>query len=109
VFTAVRPRRPGETAAHRGRRRQVIRPHLGDACAWTGTFLAGIGSWPSLVSVISPLITTYLLVRGSGKRLTEKRMITSRPGYSRYAARTSSFIPLPPRRPDRAAEGGQPQ
>jgi steroid 5-alpha reductase family enzyme len=40
---------------------------------------------------------TYLLVWGSGKRLTEKRMMQNRPGYAEYAARTSGFIPLPPR------------
>jgi steroid 5-alpha reductase family enzyme len=71
--------------------------YFGDASVWWGLFLIGLASWPSLITVISPLVMTYLLVWGSGKRLTEKRMIDSRPGYARYAARTSGFIPLPPR------------
>jgi hypothetical protein len=33
-----------------------------------------------LATVISPLVMTYLLVWGSGKRLTERRMVASRPG-----------------------------
>lgn len=71
--------------------------YFGDACVWWGIFLIGIGTWLSLVTVISPLVMTYLLVWGSGKRLTERRMIASRPGYAQYAAQTSGFIPRPPR------------
>jgi steroid 5-alpha reductase family enzyme len=71
--------------------------YFGDACAWWGIFLIGCGSAASLATVVSPLLMTYLLVWGSGKRLTEKRMIAARPGYAEYAARTSGFIPLPPR------------
>jgi steroid 5-alpha reductase family enzyme len=44
-----------------------------------------------------PVLMTGLLVWGPGMRLTEKRMRT-RPGYAAYAARTSGFIPWPPRR-----------
>jgi steroid 5-alpha reductase family enzyme len=71
--------------------------YFGDAAVWWGIFLLSCGSWASLATVISPLLMTYLLVWGSGKRLTEKRMMQSRPGYAEYAARTSGFIPLPPR------------
>jgi steroid 5-alpha reductase family enzyme len=71
--------------------------YFGDACAWWGIFMIGCGSWASLATVISPLLMTYLLVWGSGKRLTEKRMVKTRPGYADYAARTSGFLPLPPR------------
>jgi steroid 5-alpha reductase family enzyme len=72
--------------------------YFGDACVWWGIFLIGCGSWPSLATLVSPLLMTYLLVWGSGKRLTEKRMMQGRPGYAEYAARTSGFIPFPPRR-----------
>ncbi len=71
--------------------------YFGDACVWWGIFLIACGSWASAATVISPLLMTYLLVWGSGKRLTERRMIQGRPGYAEYAARTSGFIPLPPR------------
>jgi len=37
------------------------------------------------------------LTKGSGAGLTEKRM-AGRPGFDEYVARTSAFIPWPPRR-----------
>ena len=40
---------------------------------------------------------TVLLVRVSGAKLLEKAM-GARPGYADYIARTSSFLPRPPRR-----------
>ena len=39
------------------------------------------------------------LRRGTGQRMTDRRMAGARPGFAAYAARTSGFIPLPPRRP----------
>jgi steroid 5-alpha reductase family enzyme len=45
---------------------------------------------------------TYILTRGTGQRLTDRRMAASRPQYADYIARTSGFIPLPPRRPQTA-------
>ena len=41
---------------------------------------------------------TFILTRGTGQRLTDQRMAATRPQYADYAARTSGFIPLPPRR-----------
>ncbi len=85
--------------------------YFGDACVWWGIFVIGLSSWAGLAAVISPLIMTYLLVWGSGKRLTEKRMIASRPGYAEYAARTSGFIPRPVRpgrAPGRSARPARP-
>jgi steroid 5-alpha reductase family enzyme len=48
--------------------------------------------------VFAPLMMTYILTRGTGQRLTDRRMAATRPQYAQYAARTSGFIPLPPRR-----------
>jgi uncharacterized protein with NAD-binding domain and iron-sulfur cluster len=38
------------------------------------------------------------LTRGTGACMTDRRMAESRPQYADYAARTSGFIPLPPKR-----------
>jgi hypothetical protein len=46
--------------------------------------------------VIGPLLMTFLPTRGSGQRLTERRM-ADRPQYADYVARTSGFIPWPPK------------
>jgi steroid 5-alpha reductase family enzyme len=70
--------------------------YFGDACMWWGLFLLSYGSAIQLVTVLSPLLMTFILTRGTGQRMTDQRM-ASRPGYAAYAARTSGFIPLPPR------------
>jgi steroid 5-alpha reductase family enzyme len=71
--------------------------YFGDACVWWGLFAVRCGSWLGLVTIFAPLLMTFLLVGGSGKPITEDRM-SARPGYAEYVARTSGFIPLPPRR-----------
>jgi steroid 5-alpha reductase family enzyme len=73
--------------------------YFGDFCMWWGVFLIALGSWAELPLVIAPLLMTYILTRGTGQRLTDQRMAATRPQYADYAARTSGFIPLPPRPP----------
>jgi len=71
--------------------------YFGDALVWWGIGLvaAGAGPWWSLAG---PALMTFLLVRVSGVALLEKDIGSRRPGYADYVARTSAFIPLPPRR-----------
>lgn len=74
--------------------------YFGDACVWWGLWLVGglASGWlPALLSVVSPLAMTFWLVRVTGVRLLERTMM-KRPGYPEYAARTSVFVPLPPKR-----------
>jgi steroid 5-alpha reductase family enzyme len=71
--------------------------YFGDACVWWGLFLISLGSWWGLIAVYSPVVMTFLLAGGSGKPITEGRM-AARPGYREYVARTSGFLPWPPRR-----------
>ena len=71
--------------------------YFGDFCMWWGLFLISVGSWAELLTIVGPLLMTFLLTRGSGQRLTERRM-ADRPQYADYVARTSGFIPLPPKR-----------
>lgn len=71
--------------------------YFGDFCVWWGLFLVAAGSWTvAALTVVAPLVMSYLLIWGSGKRLLERHM-AARPGYRAYAARTSGFFPLPPR------------
>ncbi|MET9162303.1 DUF1295 domain-containing protein [Streptomyces parvulus] len=81
--------------------------YFGDFLVWWGLFLVACdaGTAAAAVSVVSPLVMTYLLIGGSGKRLLERRM-ADRPGWSAYADRTSGFFPRPPRRRPRRAGGG---
>ena len=71
--------------------------YFGDFCMWWGLFLISFGSWAELPTIVGPLLMTFLLTRGSGQRLTERRM-ADRPQYANYVARTSGFIPRPPKR-----------
>jgi len=74
--------------------------YFGDAAVTWGLWLVGgLGSgWlVGLATVVAPIAMTYFLVYATGARLLEQTMM-QRPGYPEYAARTSMFIPLPPRR-----------
>ena len=74
--------------------------YFGDACVWWGLWLVGSlasGCLPGLLTIAAPLAMTYFLVFATGARLLERTMM-QRPGYPEYAARTSMFFPLPPRR-----------
>lgn len=72
--------------------------YFGDAAVWWGYYLIAAGVPGGAWTVFSPLLMTYLLLRVSGVTLLEKGLRESRPKYADYAARTSAFFPLPPRR-----------
>ncbi len=72
--------------------------YFGDACVWWGIWLVSLTTAWSLLTAIAPLAMTYFLVFATGARLLDRHM-AGRPGWAEYAARTSMFIPLPPRRP----------
>ncbi|MFJ3921593.1 DUF1295 domain-containing protein [Streptomyces sp. NPDC090022] len=75
--------------------------YFGDSLVWWGLYLLACTAWqPALAVLVSPVLMILLLTVGSGKRLLEKHM-SGRPGYAAYAARTSGFLPLPPRKPAR--------
>ena len=74
--------------------------YFGDACIWWGIWLAGglaCGWVAALATVVAPATMTLFLVQVTGARLLERTMM-QRPGYPEYAARTSMFVPLPPRK-----------
>jgi steroid 5-alpha reductase family enzyme len=71
--------------------------YFGDACVWWGIFLVAADAWPGVVTGYAPIVMTLLLTKGSGARILEKHM-SQRAGWDEYAARTSAFFPLPPRK-----------
>ena len=73
--------------------------YFGDACVWWGLSFIAFTSWPGVLTILSPLLMTWLLARGTGKPLLEKGMAERRPGYADYVRRTSGFLPLPPKKP----------
>ena len=70
--------------------------YFGDAAVWWGLYLVACQHWLGALTVLSPLVMTFFLTRGTGKALTEKAM-GARPGYAEYVQRTSGFFPLPPK------------
>ena len=71
--------------------------YFGNALLWWGIFVAACQAPWGWLSFPGPLLMTVLLLRVSGRDLLERRLM-KRPAYRDYAARTSSFIPRPPRR-----------
>jgi steroid 5-alpha reductase family enzyme len=72
--------------------------YFGDACVWWGIWLVAAETGIGVFTILSPIVMTLFLTRGSGAALTERRM-AGRPGFEDYVARTSGFLPLPPKRP----------
>ena len=73
--------------------------YFGDACAWWGIYLvAAETGLPGALTIVGPILLTFLLTRVSGVPTTEGSMRRKRPDYEAYVARTSSFIPMPPKR-----------
>ena len=84
--------------------------YFGDFCMWWGLFAISAGSWRELPALAGPLLMSFILTRGTGARMTDTRMTASRPQYADYVARTSGFIPLPPKRaPKRHAVAAAPR
>lgn len=73
--------------------------YFGETCVWWGIGLMGLagGGWAHAWCLASPLLMTVLLLRVSGVALLEKDIGERRPAYRDYIARTSAFIPWPPR------------
>lgn len=72
--------------------------YFGDACVWWGIAIVAaetsVGRW----GLAGALVMTLLLRRVSGVTLLEKSLVKRRAGYAEYVARTSPFVPRPPKR-----------
>lgn len=71
--------------------------YFGEATQWWGVFIIALGVPFGWMGIVSPVLITFLLLFISGVPLTEKRF-EGRRGWKEYKARTSMFLPLPPRR-----------
>ena len=72
--------------------------YFGDALVWWGLFVTAFSAPTLWWTAIGPAVMTWFLINISGKALLERGLRKSRPGYDEYVARTSGFIPLPPKR-----------
>jgi len=72
--------------------------YFGDVIAWWGIGIVGLGDGGAWWALAGPAVNTVILVALTGKPLLESTIGQRRPGYAEYVARTSGFVPLPPRR-----------
>ena len=97
----AQPRESRPQVMDRGLWRYTRHPnYFGDACIWWGLWLAGgvASGWVAgLATVVCPAAMTFFVYQVTGAKLLEQTMM-QRPGYPEYAARTSMFVPLPPKR-----------
>ena len=70
--------------------------YFGNACMWWGIWLIACQAPLGWASIIGPIIMTLLLTKVSGRDLLERDM-GRRKSYQDYIARTSGFIPKPPK------------
>lgn len=71
--------------------------YFGETVLWWGLGLFAFGLSGSLWAFAGPALLTWLLIKVSGIPPLEAHL-SQRPGFADYAARTSSFVPLPPGR-----------
>jgi steroid 5-alpha reductase family enzyme len=76
--------------------------YFGDACVWWGIGLvaveSGLGPVARVACLVGPSVMTVLLLKVSGVALLERSLQQRKPEYAAYAARTSAFVPRPPKR-----------
>lgn len=71
--------------------------YFGEALLWWGFFFIAAAVPGGVWTIFSPLLMTFLLLRVSGVALLERGLVASKPQYADYVARTSAFVPWPPR------------
>jgi len=70
--------------------------YFGESLMWWGIFLVALEIPYGWITVVSPVLITFLLVRVSGIPLLERRY-AGNAEFQAYARRTSAFIPRPPK------------
>jgi steroid 5-alpha reductase family enzyme len=73
--------------------------YFGDATLWWGLYAIASATPGGWLTVLSPALMSFLLVRVSGVTLLEDGLKASKPGYRAYIARTPAFFPWFPRAP----------
>jgi steroid 5-alpha reductase family enzyme len=68
--------------------------YFGEVTQWWGIWLIAFSVPNGLVTVIGPIMITFLILKISGIPLLEKKM-ESKPEFAEYKRTTSIFIPLP--------------
>ena len=71
--------------------------YFGDSLIWWGIFLVAAATPRGWVTILSPVLMTFFLMKVSGVPMLERALAERREGYRDYMRRTSPFFPWPPR------------
>jgi len=86
------------TVLDRGLWRYTRHPnYFGDATLWWGLYAIAAATPGGWLTVLSPALMSFLLIRVSGVTLLEDGLRSSKPGYDDYIRRTPPFFPWFPR------------
>ena len=72
--------------------------YFGDALLWWGIGIVGAETGSGVIGLIGPVVMTFFLLKVSGVPMLERSLSRRREGYADYVARTSGFIPRPPKK-----------
>ena len=72
--------------------------YFGDACVWWGIFLVAADSWPGVLTMLGAGAHDAAAHQGLRRAHPREAHDASATGWDEYAARTSMFVPLPPKR-----------
>jgi steroid 5-alpha reductase family enzyme len=67
--------------------------YFGEAVLWWGIGLIALAAGGPL-ALIGPALLTFTLLRISGVAMLDRELVTRRPGYAEYIARTPAFLPF---------------
>jgi steroid 5-alpha reductase family enzyme len=72
--------------------------YFGELCVWWGLFLIACDNAFGLLTVIGPILYSFLVINVTGQRTLDKKLAREKPGYVAYMASISGLIPMPPRK-----------
>jgi steroid 5-alpha reductase family enzyme len=72
--------------------------YFGELCVWWGLFIIACENPLGVITIIGPILYSYLIVNITGQATLDKKLARERPGYKEYMQSTSGMIPMPPRK-----------
>ena len=67
--------------------------YFGEVVFWWGIYIFSISNYFSLISIIGPVVFTYLIFNITGVKTMDKRMSKNYPGYKDHIDSTNAMIP----------------
>ncbi|MFO7861292.1 MAG: DUF1295 domain-containing protein [Desulfosalsimonas sp.] len=71
--------------------------YFGETLVWWGIFVMVLSAPLGFLTIVSPVVITYTLLRLTGVTLMEETEFSDNPEYQAYIRRTNAFVPWFPR------------